>query len=238
MTAPPRVSIVIPVYNEEAILEPALGELGRELEQLPFSYEIVLAENGSTDGTVAVAERLRAKDDRIRMLCIGEPNYGRALREGILAAVGELVICEEIDLCDTDFQRRAVALIDDGGAELVIGSKLTGGARDERPLFRHLASLAYTRLLRVLFDFRGTDTHGLKAFRRERLLPVVRACRVDKDVFSSEFVIRAARAGVHIAEIPVRVNEKRPPSINLMKRVPNVVSNLGKLFWVIRVADG
>ena len=67
------------------------------------------------------------------------------------------------------------------------------------------------------------------------LLDVVAACLVDKDVFASEFVIRADRGGVRTREIPVRVKEKRPPSINLFKRVPNVLKNVAKLTYAIRV---
>ena len=62
-----------------------------------------------------------------------------------------------------------------------------------------------------MLGFRGTDTHGLKAFRRLALLDTVRACLVDKDVFASEFVIRADRGGVTTKEIPVHIIEKRPP---------------------------
>ena len=168
------------------------------------------------------------------MLSIGAPNYGLALRAGIEAARAPLVICDEIDLCDTDFHARAVELLSADRADLVIGSKLVGGAEDERPWLRHAASVAYTNLLRVLLGFEGTDTHGLKAFRRATLLPVVRACVADRDVFASELVIRAYRGGLRVVEIPVRVMEKRPPSINLFKRVPNVLENLVKLTWAIR----
>ena len=118
---------------------------------------------------------------------------------------------------------------------MVIGSKLIGGASDERPLLRHAASVFYTGLLRVLLGFRGTDTHGLKAFRRATLLPMVEACLVEKDVFASEFVIRAYRNQLRVIEIPVRIIEKRPPSINLFKRVPNVLKSVVKLTWAIRV---
>jgi hypothetical protein len=90
-------------------------------------------------------------------------------------------------------------------------------------------------MLRAALGFRGTDTHGLKAFRRAALLDVARACLVEKDVFASEFVIRADRGGVKIKEIPVRVMEKRPPSINLFKRVPNVLKSMAKLTWAIRI---
>jgi len=230
----PQVSIVIPVYNEEAILHAAVVDLRERLVPFKFSYEIVLAENGSRDRTVEVARALGEKYEQVSMLSIAAPNYGLALRAGIEAARAPLVICDEIDLCDTDFHARAVDLLTEDRADLVIGSKLVGGAEDERPWLRHAASVAYTNLLRVLLGFEGTDTHGLKAFRRAALLPVVRACVADRDVFASELVIRAYRGGLRVVEIPVRVMEKRPPSINLFKRVPNVLENLVKLTWAIR----
>jgi glycosyltransferase involved in cell wall biosynthesis len=231
----PKISIVIPIYNEEAILHAAVVDLRERLAPLAWRYEIVLAENGSRDRTVEIGKELAAKYPEVRLLSTGEPNYGKALRLGIVEARGELVLCDEIDLCDTDFHRRAVEILDSNRADLVIGSKLIGGASDERPLLRHAASIVYTNLLRALLGFRGTDTHGLKAFRRERLLPVVQACLVEKDVFASELVIRAYRRDLRVVEIPIRVIEKRPPSINLFKRVPNVLKSIAKLTWAIRI---
>ena len=72
-------------------------------------------------------------------------------------------------------------------------------------------------------------------FRRDLLTPVAEACLVEKDVFASEFVIRAYRDSLCVVEIPTRVMEKRPPTINLMKRVPNVLRSIVKLTWAIRV---
>jgi glycosyltransferase involved in cell wall biosynthesis len=233
--ADPEISIVIPIYNEEAILHAAVVDLRERLSPLGWHYEIVLAENGSRDRTVAVAKELGEKYPEVRMLSAGEPNYGKALRLGIQQARGSLVLCDEIDLCDTDFHQRAVALLRSGQADMVVGSKLIGGAQDERPLFRHAASLVYTGMLRLLLGFRGTDTHGLKGFKRDLLLPVVMTCVVEKDVFASEMVIRAYRRDLNVVEIPTRVMEKRPPSINLMKRVPNVLRSMAKLLWAIRV---
>lgn len=231
----PRISIVIPIYNEQAILHAAVVDLRERLAPLGWAYEVILAENGSRDDTIMIATELSEKYPELRMLSVGEPNYGKALRQGIVAAQGEFVLCDEIDLCDTDFHRRAVEILESGRADMVIGSKLIGGAKDERPLFRHLASIVYTNILRSLLGFRGTDTHGLKAFRRETLLPVVNACLVEKDVFASELSIRAYRADLSVIEIPVRVMEKRPPSINLFKRVPNVLKSVAKLTWAIRI---
>ena len=102
-------------------------------------------------------------------------------------------------------------------------------------MLRHVASVAYSGMLRLMLGFRGTDTHGLKAFRRLALLDIVRACLVDKDVFASELVLRAGLEGKRVVEIPVTLAEKRPPSIALFKRVPNVLRQLLRLFWVLRV---
>jgi glycosyltransferase involved in cell wall biosynthesis len=236
----PRISIVIPIYNEQAILHAAVVDVRERLKPFSWSYEIILAENGSKDDTIPIAEALAAKysdpnDGQVKLMSLGEPNYGKALKQGILMARGELVICDEIDLCDTDFHRRAIEILETGETDLVIGSKLAAGAEDDRPLLRHAASMAYSTMLRIILGFRGTDTHGLKAFRRVALLDTVRACLVDKDVFASELVIRADRGGVRIKEIPVRVIEKRPPSINLFKRVPNVLKSVAKLTYAIRI---
>lgn len=235
MTAPPEVSIVIPIYNEEGILHSAVVDLRERLLPFRLSYEILLAENGSTDETPRVATQLCEKYSEVRLLQSATPNYGVALRAGILAAQGTFIICDEIDLCDTDFYEQALQLLRADDADLVIGSKLIGGARDARPFFRHAASHAYTSLLRLLFRFRGTDTHGLKAFRREALLGVVASCIVDKDVFASELVLRADRACLRVVEIPIHLLEKRPPTIHLLRRVPAVLKNLAKLTWAIRL---
>jgi len=231
----PRVSIVIPVYNEEAILQAAVVDLIDRLQEFDWPYELILAENGSSDRTVEIAVALAERFPQVRTFSYGQPNYGAALKKGILDARGEFVICDEIDLCDTDFYRRSLALLETNQADLVVGSKAMAGASDERPFTRRLATQVINGMLRVSLGFRGTDTHGLKAFRRASLVEVARACLVDKDLFASEFVIRAERGGVRVTEIPVRVLEKRTPSIHLFRRVPNVMKNLVRLFVAIRI---
>jgi glycosyltransferase involved in cell wall biosynthesis len=234
----PYVSIVIPVYNEEGILRPAIDQLRRDLARFPWSYEILIAENGSTDQTVTIAQHLQAELDDVFTFSVGEPNYGKALREGILRARGTYVICDEIDLCDTAFYARALELLEFVDAEMVVGSKAMKGAQDSRPAFRRFATRVINGMLRVAVGFEGTDTHGLKAFRRETVLPVVRCCVIDKDLFASELVIRTARAGRAVVEIPVTVAEKRRPAINLVRRVPTVLRHLAHLTFAIRFDRG
>jgi len=237
----PDVSIVIPVYNEEGILREAVTELlegfellRRELVAPELTFEIIIAENGSRDRTAELADHLAAEYPQVRAFSLGEPNYGKALRRGILEARGTYVICEEIDLCDLDFHRRALEHLRHGDCDMVVGSKAMKGASDERPLLRRTATRVINGMLRVALDFRGTDTHGLKAFVRTTLVPIVESCVIDRDLFASELVIRAGRAELHVLEIPIKLHEKRPPAINLVRRVPNVLRGLAKLTYVIR----
>lgn len=228
----PEVSVVIPIFNEEAIVAAAVADLCAGLDALAIDYEVILAENGSRDRTASIAAALAAERPRVRTFSVAEPNYGLALRRGIEAARGRFVLCEEIDLCDHDFHRRALAILaGDAAVDVVIGSKAMRGAHDRRPLLRRLATRGYNGLLRRTLGFHGTDTHGLKALRREAASPIARACIVDHDVFASELVIRAERAGLGVREIPIDLAEKRPPSVHLLRRVPKVLRLLVRL-WV------
>lgn len=231
------MSFVIPVHNEEPIIEGSIREFRARIEKMGRSYEIIIAENGSRDNTAAIAHELSEEFPEVQYFQLGEPNYGAALKEGILRARGTYVHCDEIDICDLDFHRRASELFigEDGGWDLVVGSKTMQGARDERPVGRRVATRIINGMLRVSLGFKGTDTHGLKAFRRETMLDVVHDCVIDKDMFTSELVIRAERKGKYIVEIPLNLKEKRDPSIQLTKRVPRVLRNLGQMVYIIRV---
>lgn len=230
----PHVSIVIPVYNEEGILRGSILELRQKLQPFGFTYEILLCENGSRDGTVALGKELEVEHPMVRMISIGQPNYGLAMKTGILEAKGDIVICDEIDLCDTEFYARALALLERTDTELVVGSKAMVGSRDERPFVRRMGTQVYNGLLRTVCHYRGTDTHGLKAFKRVPMLETVQRCMLDRDVFASEFVIRAHREQKKVVEIPFAVHEKRPPSINLIKRVPHVLKSVARLAVSVR----
>ena len=234
LPAAPHVSIVIPIYNEEGILRGSVLELEEKLRAFGWSYEILLCENGSRDRTIEIGKALEAEHAGVRLLSTGQPNYGLAMKSGILEARGTYVICDEIDLIDTEFYARALALLERSDTELVVGSKAMVGSNDQRPLFRRFATRVYNGLLRATCHYPGTDTHGLKAFRREALLDTARRCVLDRDVFASEFVIRAHREGKKVIEIPFAVREKRPPSINLTKRVPHVVRSVAKLAISVR----
>lgn len=238
----PTYSVVIPVYNEEGILSASIHDLMAKLEASQKldqeRFEIILSANGCVDRTVDIAHSLMERYDNLRLLQSAEPNYGKALRHGIEDARGTYVVCDEIDLCDIDFYERALYRLEEEGYDMVVGSKRLERSFDKRPPFRRFASSVVNWMLWLATGFQGTDTHGLKAFNRDRLLKIVDRCVVDKDMFASEFVIRAMREDFRVTEIPLEVIEKRAPTIALTRRVPRVLRQLVTLTWVIRFRQG
>jgi glycosyltransferase involved in cell wall biosynthesis len=237
VTSSLSLSVVIPVYNEEAIVEAALRRYAHALDELGRPFEILVSANGCTDSTEQIVDELQLPIEHgtLRMLSSSLPDYGRALRSGILEAKGDVVVCDEIDLCDIGFVTRALRRLDHDECELVVGSKAMIGARDRRPWMRRVGTRVINGMLWATVGFEGTDTHGLKAFRRRSLLPIVKACVVDKDLFASELVIRAGRAGLRIQEIPIELEEQRSPAIHLVRRVPRVMKDLARLVVAVRL---
>ncbi len=232
MNAPPQLSILIPVYNEEGILEQSLRALVRELDSVGYDYEIIVCENGSKDETSAIGTRLAQEVPRVRILNYHEPNYGGALRTGMRVARGDVLVCFEIDFWDVTFIRLALSELD--SADIVIGSKRARGARDTRPFARRLATQVFNVLLRILVGFRGTDTHGLKALRRQAVADIVEICETDRDVFVTELIVRAQYLGLRIVEIPIAVHEIRPAPVNIYRRVPRALKQVLRLSQLSR----
>ena len=159
-----------------------------------------------------------------------EPDYGRALRAGLLSARGEVVVNFDIDFFDLDFLDAAVARVNaDNGPAIIVGSKRGAGSNDDRAPLRKLATAVFSTLLRVGFGLHVSDTHGIKAMRRAAVEPFARLCRSGQDLFDTELILRVEHAGLRTAEIPVGVYELRPARTSIMKRVPRTLLGLVKL---------
>ena len=145
----------------------------------------------------------------------------------------------ECDFPDAEFEAAGARIVSIQelyeGADMVVGSKRHPDSTDARPWLRRQGTAMINLLLRATLEFEGTDTHGLKAFRRAPLLPVVESCHVEHNLFASELVIRAGLAGLDVQEIPLCVREIRPPSVGLVRRVPQVLGDLARLVYIIRV---
>jgi glycosyltransferase involved in cell wall biosynthesis len=218
----PTFSIVVPVYNEAEFIPQAIPALIEQMDGMGEPYRILLVENGSTDGTAAVAERVAAGHP-VTVLSLAAADYGAAMRHGFLAADGDWVVNFDIDYFSADFLKRVLAIDD---VDLVIASKRDPGSEDRRPLLRRVATWVFNLLLRSILDSKVSDTHGMKAFRRDMVSALAPSVLSRQDLFDTELVIRAERAGYRIEEVPVVVEEMRVARSSLVQRVPRTVQGL------------
>ena len=214
-TAPAKVAagktalvldVVIPVYNEERDLPRGVTRLHEHLTaSFPYGFRITIADNASTDTTLAVAHRLASELPDVRVAHLPEKGRGRALHAAWRASSAPVVAYMDVDL-STDLAALLplVAPLIAGQADLAIGSRLARGARVVRGLKREVLSRGYNLLLRAALGVRFSDAQcGFKAVRKEvadRLLPLVRDTGW---FFDTELLVRAERARFRIHEVPV-----------------------------------
>jgi glycosyltransferase involved in cell wall biosynthesis len=232
------ISVVLPAFNEEPFLGDTVDEVvdGLRARQRPF--ELVVVENGSTDGTRAVAEKLSERYSEVRALSIPVANYGHALRHGFLDARGDAVANFDVDYFDLTFLDRALELMERDGVSLVVAAKRGEGSSDTRAWSRRLVTSVFASVLRLAFRLSVVDTHGMKVMDRVALAPYVEASGSRPDLYDTELVIRAERAGLGIAAIPVVVTERRASRTSILRRIPRSVRGLGRLWLQVRREDG
>src|SRR5436309_3611733 len=167
----PAVDVVVPVYNEEADLDPSVRRLHAYLcERFPFTWRITIADNASRDATPLVAAALAAELPGVRVVRLEEKGRGRALRTVWSASDAEVLAYMDVDLStDLDALLPLVAPLISGHSDLAIGSRLARSARVVRGPKRELISRSYNRLLRLALRVRFSDAQcGFKAVRADR----------------------------------------------------------------------
>jgi glycosyltransferase involved in cell wall biosynthesis len=226
--APTTLSVVIPVHNEFDYVAGALEELFREIADVPASITVLVAENGSTDGTAGEVRRLMPLHPNLELLELPTPDYGAAMREGFLATDGEWVVNFDIDYFSAEFLRSVLDV--DPSIDLVLASKRAEGSDDRRSPFRRFATFTFNQILRFVLSSGVSDTHGMKAIRRPVIDAIARDVISTQDLFDTELVVRAERANFQILEVPALVEEKREAKTSLATRVPRTLKGV----WRIR----
>ena len=207
-----ELTIVVPCLNEAETLTQVIDRARRFLHAYDISGEIVVADNGSTDGSTAIAIGAGA-----RVVPVAERGYGAALRAGIDAARGTYVAMADAD-CSYDFMDLMPFLERlRAGTELVVGNRFLGGIGKGAmpPLHRYLGNPVLSLAGRVFFQAPIGDFHcGLRAFRRDRVLSL--GLSSPGMEYASEMIVKAKLAGLTMAEVPARLSKdgrSRPPHL-------------------------
>ncbi len=207
-----ELSIVMPCRDERETLEVCVSKARRYLDTAAIDGEIIVVDNGSTDGSGALARRLG-----VRVVDVPEPGYGAALMGGIRAARGAFVVMGDADdSYDFSALDPFVAALRDG-ADLVMGDRFAGGIDDGAmpPLHRYVGNPALSFLGRLFFHNDIKDFHcGLRAFRREAIVAL--DLQSPGMEFASEMVVKATLGGLTIAQVPTRLHRdgrSRPPHL-------------------------
>lgn len=221
------LSVVVPVYNERAILAETVSSIVARLrgEDGIGSLQVVVAENGSSDGTRALGRRLAQRYEEVLLLESDVADYGAAMRRGFETAGGEFIVNFDADYYDFGFIRRALEL----DADVVVAAKGIDGSDDTRTLLRRVVSRSFSLVVQHLLDLRTTETHGMKVFRRAAIEPILPRVQATQDLFDTELLARCERSGLTIEEVPITTEEMRHSRSGILRRIPRTLWGLADL---------
>jgi len=214
----PRLSIIIPAYNEQDRLPRALGQVLAFLEAQPYPAEALVVENGSTDGTRQEAERFARRHPNLRVLHEEQAGKGRAVRRGMLEAEGEFrFICDaDLSMPVTEVNRFLPPFCE---ADIAIASREAPGAvRYGEPYYRHLTGRVFNAFIRWLVLPGLQDTQcGFKCFRAAAAEEIFRWQTLSGWSFDVELLFIARRRGYSIAEIPIPWYYQRHSKVSILR---------------------
>jgi glycosyltransferase involved in cell wall biosynthesis len=228
------VSVVFPAYNEVGCLDAAVEKTTQALNQFTHSYEIIIAEDGSTDGTAEHAEELAQKIPYVKHIH-GEQRLGRgtALNNAFRQSSGKVMVYMDLDLAtDLKFLRPLVEAISVEGYEFSTGSRMMSDSKVERTLRRSISSKSYNFLVRQMLGSKLRDHQcGFKGFKREPTLKLIEEVRANHWFWDTEILVRAARKGCKIKEIAVEWKSGGRTKVNLFEDSYNMGKQVFKLWW-------
>jgi glycosyltransferase involved in cell wall biosynthesis len=216
------ISIIIPAHNEEDHIYSNIKKFIDEAKD--FNYEIILVENGSTDETLQICRKLEADNKGlIRLVSLRKPSYGLAIKRGINEAKGEYLFILEADYIIFSFVREGLRLLREGQYDVIVASKRHPESTDKRGYKRRVLTWGFNTLLRLIFGFKGTDTHGLKAFTIQSAKRLINLSETEGEALQTELILLGEIYNIPIIEIPIQIGEIRAPTISILRRVPKVV---------------
>ena len=228
----PSVDIVVPVLNEEKILQSSIETLDKYMmENLPYRYQITIADNGSQDKTLEIANSLAQKYQSVRVVCLAERGRGRALKQVWQNSRADILTYMDVDLSTSldDFLPMIQPLVA-GEAGVAIGSRLMKESKTSRGFKREFISRCYNKIIKLTSRTKFSDAQcGFKAIRRDvakRFLPNIKD---NEWFFDTELLIKTERAGVPIHEQPVTWIEDTDSRVKIVKTAVDDLKGLHRV---------
>ena len=215
----PEVSVIIPTYNEAAVIGQTVQKVDQYLQEQGMTHEVLVVDDGSTDGTVRRVQEMMAAVPSLQFLGASHRGKGAAVKHGVLAAQGRYLLFMDADY-STPIQewQHCLPWLQDGH-EVVISSRKMAGAmvpKRQSPL-REAMGKAFTWLTNAMLGTHVTDiTCGFKCFRREAAQRIFRLQRMEGWAFDAEILFLARRFRYRVKEIPVRWTNDDSTKVRLM----------------------
>ncbi|MHC1588552.1 MAG: flippase-like domain-containing protein [Methermicoccaceae archaeon] len=232
------VSLIIPAYNAVDTLRRTVEVAIDQLSSITDSYEVIVAEDGSTDGTAELAEELsRACESVVHLHSDERLGRGRALTRAIERAHGDVVMYMDVDMATHPSHIPQLVESIRNGCDVATGSRLMQESKAERPPTRLAASIVFNTMVRWLLASKVHDHQcGFKAFRRESMLSLLPDVQDSHWFWDTEVLVRAQQRGMRVCEHPVRWEQGENTKVRLTHDVPYMAISIMRLFWQTRLS--
>jgi glycosyltransferase involved in cell wall biosynthesis len=234
-----EVSVVFPAHNEAGKLEEAVRQTKQAMTAITPSYELLIAEDGSTDGCAELARAIAANDPVVRHIhSDARLGRGKALNRAFKVARGEVIMFMDVDLStDLAYLKPLISAIREEHYEIAIGSRLLSESETKRSLKRSTLSTVYNFLVRLILSSKLRDHQcGFKAFRRTSLLNILDEIEDEHWFWDTELLVRAQRKGYRVKELPVHWEDKGAANtkVKAVSDSTALFSSIIRLFFTLR----
>ena len=233
-----QVSVVLPAYNEVSLLENAVAKISQALKETDYTYEIVIAEDGSVDGTAQRSEELAQQLPYVKHIHHQERlGRGIALKNAFRERNCEVFVYMDLDLATSlKSLRSLIDAVTVDEYDFSTGSRMLPGSKVERSLRRDISSKTYNFLVRQMLGSTLRDHQcGFKALKREPLLSLLGEIEAKHWFWDTEMLVRAQLHGYRIKEIPVEWKSGKDTKVNLFKDSWSMFKHIMRLWWKLKV---
>ena len=229
-----HLSVIVPIFNEEGTLKEMSERIAPHLDSIagPHRWQFVLVDNGSKDDSSAICDQIMERWPGSIKIHLPHPDFGDALYHGLVNATGPWAFIINADFWDIPFMRWCFKTR--GSYDLVMGSKRADAALNRQHRYRKVLSWGLNVILQTVFGFVGSDTHGLKFLYLPALRPILKACLLRRGQFDTEFTLRASRAQLWLAELPVPISESRPPRNLMLTKIVRNFIDIARLYRIMK----